>query len=335
MSFLRHTRSILAAGLPHPRYAMLTLHMHRIITAALLMAAFASSAAPIAHAAAPTAESLLLAVGDLSASYISDDAMENADATARTHAYGSLIADSAFAGYRTSHAAVVEYVARLHRRADAATFLASEGTNVDRTHGVEPITLPASYGDRPALTYQARGAHGEVWVVIILSRGPYIAMLGAVDGSGAQSAVDTLQRLAAALDGRLRAAAVQTPDPPAPRPVPPVRIITLLTTTRAGRATDLFRPHSPLYWRVIWRIGQMPRGSHETVREWVWRGETILYRNSLTDSPFSGDNALNDHLLLRAVAPGTYNVSVAVTVGHLSAQATHAFRVVASNAPHR
>jgi hypothetical protein len=61
----------------------------------------------------------------------------------------------------------------------------------------------------------------------------------------------------------------------------------------------------------------------------------VLYRNGLTDRPFGGDNVLRDHLLLRAAAPGTYNVSVSVTIGRLSARATHTFRVIAPSPRHK
>jgi hypothetical protein len=266
---------------------------------------------------------LLLAPRDLPAGYVSDDALENADATARTRAYPDLVAQSAFAGYRGAHAALVQYVARLRSRAAVAPFLAGEGAAVDRTRGAARVTLAARYGDRPALAYQVRGSRGEEWVVAVFADGPYVAMLGAYDAAGEQRAIDTLQRLAALADARLRAAAAHAPDP-APRPEPPLRIVSLVTTTRQGRAAGVFRPHSPVSWRVVWRLARVSRGAREMLREWVWRGKTTLYRNSLTDRPFAGDNVLIDGLRLGGVTPGTYDV----TVGRLTARATRAFQVV-------
>src|SRR5919202_5917472 len=89
---------------------------------------------PAGGAGAPDPAALLLAPADLPPGYVRDDALENADATARSTAYADLITASAFMGYRTEHAAVVQYVARLRRWADATTFLAGEGAAVAHSH---------------------------------------------------------------------------------------------------------------------------------------------------------------------------------------------------------
>src|SRR5437870_10388654 len=101
--------------------------------------------APAGGAGAPGPASLLLVPADLPPGYVRDDILENADASARSRAYAGLITASAFMGYRTEHAAVVEYVARLRRRADATTFLAGEGAAVDRSRDAQRLTLPAPY----------------------------------------------------------------------------------------------------------------------------------------------------------------------------------------------
>ena len=131
---------------------------------------------PAGGAGAPDPGALLLAPADLPPSYVRDDALENADATARSRAYADLIVASAFRGYRTEHAAVVHYVARLQRRAEAATFLAGEGAAVDRWRGAQRLTLPAAYGDAGTLAYQARGSRGEEWTSVVFAEGPYVTM---------------------------------------------------------------------------------------------------------------------------------------------------------------
>src|SRR5205085_7431104 len=123
----------------------------------------------------------------------------------------------------------------------------------------------------------------------------------AYDAAGEQAALDELQRPAALLDARLRAAAARAPDPtptPAPRtqPWPSLRILALTTSTRSGRSGSVFQPYSTVYWRVVWRVGPIAGTARETLREWVRHGKTPLYSNGLTDRPFSGDNALVDHL---------------------------------------
>ena len=264
---------------------------------------------------------------------VRDDALENADATARNAANAPLVAASAFAGARTENSAMIQYVARLHRRADAAPFLAAETAAVGRTREADRLTPPARYGDSAMLAYQERGSRGQEWVMLLFAAGPYVTMLGVYDAAGEQAALDTLQRLAALMDTRLRDAARRAPDPPVlrPRPEQPLRLISLLTTTRQGRRDDLFRPHSAVYWRAVWRVGHIPKGARETLREVVWRGKSALYRNGLTDRPFSGDNGVVDHLQLRAAAIGAYNVTLTITIGRLSAHATHTFRVAAAH----
>src|ERR671933_2645525 len=290
---------------------------------------------PAGGAGAPDPAALLLAPADLPAGYVRDDALENADATARSRAYADLIVASAFRGYRTEHAAVVHYVARLQRRAEAATFLAGEGAAVDRWRGAQRLTLPAAYGDAGTLAYQARGSRGEEWTSVVFAEGPYVTMLGAYDAAGEQAALDELQHLAALLEARLRAAAALAPDPtptPAPRakPQPGLRILTLATSTRSGHPSSMFQPHSAVYWRVVWRVGDVARSTRETLREWVWHGRSLLYSNGLTDRPFSGDNALADHLQLGGAAAGRYSLTVSITIGRLSARATRSFQVAAA-----
>src|SRR5919201_6507914 len=118
----------------------------RAIRHALAMAIvilLAAAWVPAGAAGAPGPPALLLAPADLPPGYVRDDALENADATARSRAYAALIVASAFLGYRTEHTAVVQYVARLRRRISAATFLAGEGASVDRAHDAQRLTLPA------------------------------------------------------------------------------------------------------------------------------------------------------------------------------------------------
>jgi hypothetical protein len=111
-------------------------------------------------------------------------------------------------------------------------------------------------------------------------------------------------------------------------------LTSLQTRTRQGRPTDLFRPRSAVYWRAVWRVGALPRGARETLRDWVRRGKTLLYSNSVTDRPFGGDNAVVDHLQLHSAVLGRYSVTVAVTIGQRTVRATHDFWVAAAPAQH-
>jgi len=302
------------------------------ITIVILLAA---GSVPAGGAGAPDPTALLLAPADLPPGYVRDDALENVDASARSQAYADLIVASAFRGYRTEHTAVVQYVARLQRRADATTFLAGEGAAVAHSRDLQRLTLPAAYGDARTLAYQARGSRGEEWTIVVFAGGSYVTMLGAYDAAGEQAALNQLQHLAALLDARLRGAAALAPDPtptPAPRekPQPGLRILTLATSTRSGHPSSVFQPHNAVYWRVVWRVGDVARSMRETLREWVWHGRSLLYSNGLTDRPFSGDNALVDHLQLGTAAAGGYSITVSVTIGRLSARATRSFQVVAA-----
>jgi hypothetical protein len=226
-------------------------------------------------------------------------------------------------------------VARLQRRADATTFLAGERAAVDHWRDAQRLTLPAAYGDAGTLAYQARGSRGEEWTIVVFTEGSYVTMLGAYDAAGEQAALNQLQHLAALLDARLRAAAALAPDPtptPAPRvqPRPALRILTLTTSTQQGHPSSVFQPRSAVYWRVVWRVGDVAGSARETLREWVWHGRSLLYSNSLTDRPFSGDNALADHLQLGGAAAGRYSITVSISIGRLSARATRSFRVAAA-----
>jgi hypothetical protein len=290
---------------------------------------------PAGGAGAPDPAALLLAPADLPPGYVRDDTLENADATARNQTYADLIVASAFMGYRTERAAVVQYVARLQRRADATTFLVGEGAAVDRSRDAQRLTLPAAYGNAGTLAYQVRGSRGEEWTIVVFTGGAYVTMLGAYDAAGEQVALDQLQHLAALLDARLRAAAALAPDPtptPAPRekPQPGLRILTLATSTRSGHPSSVFQPHSAVYWRVVWRVGDVARSMRETLREAVWHGRSLLYSNGLTDRPFGGNNALIDHLQLGSAAAGGYSITVSITIGRFSARATRSFQVAAA-----
>jgi hypothetical protein len=306
---------------------------HALAIAFLLL--LAAGWVPAGGAGAPDPAVLLLAPADLPPDYVRDDALENADATARSQAYADLIVASAFRGYRTEHAAIVQYVARLQRRAEAATFLAGEGAAVARRRDAQRLTLPAAYGDAGTLAYQARGSRGEEWTIVVFAEGPYVTMLGAYDAAGEQAALDQLQHLAAVLDARLRAAAALAPDP-TPTPAPRVRllpalcILTLTTSTQQGHPSSVFQPHGAVYWRVVWRVGGVARSMRETLREWVWHGRSLLYSNGLIDRPFGGDNALVDHLQLGGAAAGGYSITVSITIGRLSARATRSFQVAAA-----
>ena len=315
---------------------MLAIRLAAVIAILILLA---GGWVPAGGAGVPGPVALLLAPADLPLGYVRDDALENADATARSRAYAGLIVASAFRGYRTEHAAVVQYVARLQRRADATTFLAGEGAAVDRSRGAQRLTLPAVYGDAGTLAYQARGSRGEEWTIVIVAKGPYVTMLGAYDAAGEQAALDEVQHLAALLAARLRAAAARAPDPtptPVPRaqPRPGLRILTLATSTQRGRSSSVFQPHSAVYWRVVWRVGYVARSTRETLRESFWHGRSLLYSNGLTDRPFSGDNALVDHLQLGGAASGRYSITISIAIGHLAARATRSFQVVGSRPKH-
>jgi len=283
----------------------------------------------------PAPATLLLTAGDLPPGYLADDAIENADATARTAAYSTTVMSSSFSAYRQQDRAVVQYVALLRTRAGATAFLAREGAAVDHTSGAARVTLTTGPQAGPSLTYQQRGTRGEEWVMAALAAGPYVTVLGAYDKGGEQAAIDTLQQLVVIANTRLRLAATRVPDPqpakasPAPT-VPALEVFGLVTTTRYGRASDVFHPHSTLYWRAIWRVKRPPRGARETIRETVWQGKRVLYRNGVTDTPYSGVNEADDHLTLPTLAPGYYNVTIAVAIGRLSTQVTHTFHVVAT-----
>jgi hypothetical protein len=280
----------------------------------------------------PAPSTLLLTAGDLPPGYLVDDALENAEATARTTAYSTTIMSSSFGAYRQRDRAFVQYAALLRTRTDAAAFLTQEGAAVDHTAGAARVTLTTGPRARPSLAYQQRGARGEEWVMAALAAGPYVAILGAYDKGGEQAAIDALQQFIVIANARLRLAATRVPDPlPTPAPTAPMlRIAGLVTTTRDGRASDVFHPRSSLYWRTIWRVARLPHQARETIRETVWQGKRMLYRNGVTDTPYNGVNEADDHLTLPALAPGHYNVTIAVTIGRLSAKVTHTFHVVAT-----
>jgi hypothetical protein len=317
--------------------------MMRLVARALLLACIAAIAIPRAMtvgaappgAAAPDPSTLLLAPGDLPPGYLRDDAVENADATARTAAYGASIMSSSFAAYRRRDGAVVQHVALLRGRADAATLLAREAAAVGGTHSAARLTIAVPPGTPTPLAYQQRGTRGELWVMALFAAGPYATVVGAYDKGDEQASIDLVRRLVPMLGARLRAAAGRTPDPTPPRATArtTLRIVALVTTTRDKRAASTVPPRGTLYWRAVWRIGRPPRGARETVRETVWRGKAVLYSNGFADAPYEGDNEADDHLALPGLAPGRYNVTIAVTVGRLSAGATRAFRVVAPATP--
>src|SRR5579871_1462548 len=142
---------------------------------ALVSTAVGASTAPAA---------LVITPSDLSAGFVRDDSIENADATARTMSYANLMLADAFVGYRTASAAVIQYVAQLRTRADVATFLDGESAAVDGDRNATRITLPVGLGDRQAIAYQVRGSRGTPWVLGIFSEGPYITTLGSYDESG-------------------------------------------------------------------------------------------------------------------------------------------------------
>lgn len=290
------------------------------------------------HAAAVTVTDpamLLVVPADLPAGYIGDDMLENADATARGRAYDALIAASAFAGYRTARAAVVQYAARLRGRPDVPAFLAGEAAAVDRTRNAARLTLPDTYGDAGDVAYQARGARGEEWTVIIFADGPYVTMLGAYAAAGEQAAVDTLRQLAALVERRLRAAAAaNAPTPTATPTALPIhasalQITALFTTTGRGHPTGRFKPHSTVYWHAVWRVAYVAASAREVLREWVRKDSSALYSNGLTDRVFPGDNVLDDHLQLAGAVPGTYTITLSIAVGKLRARAACSFQVVA------
>lgn len=299
----------------------------------MLLALGLAATTPVARAVAPDPSSLLLTLADLPAGYVADAALENADATARSNTYSALIVASAFAGYRTERAGIVHYVARLRQRSDVALLLGQEGSAVDHAHAAARITLSGHYGDATTLAYQQRGDHGEEWALLLFGDGSYVTALGVYNGAGEQASIDLLQQLAPVAAARLRAAR-QQPRPARtapPRAGPSLRITALTTTTRRGRPIDTFRPHSAVYWRAVWHAGTLSKGARETLRAWVWHGKTLLYSNALTDRPFSGDNAVTDHLQLHGAAPGSYKLTITVTIGRLSARGSHTFQVIAAS----
>ncbi len=310
---LRLISAAALTGVPHPLRALAlacVAGMASIHLAAASPAPLASARAPLPAPPAPDPRSLLLGPGDLPRGYVSDDALENADATARTTAYSASVVSSSFAAYRRRTGAVVHYVALLRGQAGVVLVLRREGAAVARTREAAALTLAGRRGGAPWLAYQQRGTRGAAWVM----------------------AADLVQRLTAVVDARLLAAAARVPAQPPARGAAirlALRVTALVTTTRDQRAAGVFRPHSTLYWRTMWRIEHPPRGARETVRETVWQGKRVLYSNNLADRPYDGDNEADDHLLLPGLAPGRYNVTVVVWIGRLSAYATRAFRVVA------
>lgn len=332
---LRLISAAALTGVPHPLRALAlacVAGMASIHLAAASPAPLASARAPLPAPPAPDPRSLLLGPGDLPRGYVSDDALENADATARTAAYSASVVSSSFAAYRRRTGAVVHYVALLRGQAGAALVLRREGAAVARTREAAALTLAGRRGGAPWLAYQQRGTRGAAWVMAARAAGPYVTVVGAYAGEGEQTAIDLVQRLTAVVDARLLAAAARVPAQPPARGAAirlALRVTALVTTTRDQRAAGVFRPHSTLYWRTMWRIEHPPRGARETVRETVWQGKRVLYSNNLADRPYDGDNEADDHLLLPGLAPGRYNVTVVVWIGRLSAYATRAFRVVA------
>jgi hypothetical protein len=199
------------------------------------------------------------------------------------------------------------------------------------------LTPPSSYGDNLTLAFESRTGRGEDWISIVFADGPYVTVIGAYDAAGAETAMATAQALAAIVDARLRAASLLAPDAtptasPAPKPSPELDIVALATMTRQGRPRDTFRPHSDVYWRVIWRVAAAAGGARETVHEWVAADSAIVYQSALTDRAYAGANTLTDHLLMQGSAPGRYAVIVAVTIGRLRSRVTHEFQVVPSPA---
>ncbi len=287
----------------------------------------------------PTPATLLLTPADVPPGYVSDDALENADATARNDGDAPLVAASAFAGYRGARQAVVDYVALLHRRQDLPAFVAAETAAVAHSHDAARITLSRTYGDAAMLAYQEHGSRGEEWAVVVFGDGPYASVVGAYDAAGEQASITLLQGMAVLADRRLRAAPLPAPSTPAAptRPSrgtttasPAPRIVSLVTTTGRGRPSDVFRPHGAVYWRALWHIGAVGPNAREMLADTVTaRGSaTVLYRNGIRDQPFAGDNTATDHLRLNSAAPGSYTVTFTITIGHTTARATHAFRVV-------
>lgn len=274
---------------------------------------------------------LILTPADLPGGFVRDDSLENADATARTAAYATLMLSDVFVGYRNSSAAAVQFTALLRKRADAATYLDGESAAVDRDKSALRITLPVRLGDHGAITYQAHGLHGTPWVLAIFSEGPYITTLGAYDERGEQEAIDLLARVAATVDTRMKQAARTAPDPPPTHsPVaahPAVRIMSLRTTTLSGRATDRFKPHSTVYWHLAWTITGVANSAPETVRETLSGGSKVLLANTLNDRGYAGANVLADHMQLDNAPAGSYTLSVTVSLAGRTATATHIFRV--------
>ncbi len=288
----------------------------------------------------PMPATLLLLPTDVPPGYVSDDVLENADATARNEGDAPLVVVSAFAGYRGARQAVVDYVALLRRRQDLPAFVAAEAAAVTHSRAAARITLDGTYGDAAVLAYQERGSHGEEWAVVVFGDGPYARVVGAYDAAGEQASITLLQEMAGIADRRLRAAALQAPPAPPTPPTQPSRgttvaslaprIVSLVTTTGRGRPSDAFRPRGTVYWRALWRIGAVGPTARETLADTVTArsSTTVLYRNGVRDRPFAGDNTASDHLRLNGAAPGSYTVTFTVTIGHATAHATHTFRVV-------
>jgi hypothetical protein len=281
--------------------------------------------------ASTTPAALVLTPSDLPVGYMRDDSLENADATARTTAYATLMLSDAFVAYRNSSAAVVQYVARLRSRADAVAYLNGESAAVDRDTSAIRITLPVHLGDHGSITYQAHGSHGTPWVLAIFSEGPYVTTLGSYSETGEQEAIDQLVKLAAVVDGRMRQAARTAPEPaPTRTPAaahPAVRITSLRTTTLSGRAVDRFKPHSTVYWRLAWTIAGVANSAPETVRETLAQGSKVLLANALNDRGYAGANTLTDHMQLDNAPAGSYTLSVTIGLAGRTATATHTFHV--------
>lgn len=285
---------------------------------------------PPALAALPKAvfppSALLLTAADLPAGSIEDDALANPGATALTSTYGPLIAASAFSGFRTPGSAIVQTALVLRSADDAPALIAAETAAVKRTPSAALLTLNRRYGDDTPLAYTIRGTRRDHWVMAVVGVGVDAVVLG-VEGPGSlrQQTLTTLEHLATLVEAHLRTISAASSSR---QHAAVVRVLTLATTLRDGRVSNVFHPRAVVYWHIAWRITTAAPGAREQAYDALACNGKTLHRNQLSDLGFAGENAADDRVTLPPGRTGQCVVSFYIRVGRASVRAVHPFRVV-------